>query len=681
MFIAVLVVTLSAATPGPLPGEALFLQGDAALHAGKPAAALTAFQSCMDTDPALAAWARVRIAGIRAQKGGTTAAEAAYREVISGGDGPWVRPAKCRLAAMLAGMNRRAEARALYEGVLSVQPLPWFMEDAAWDAADNLAASPDTQNDATPFYRNMVETTIYFDKRTRAAKALLAQPDTAQRALGVWGLLRSGAMDDARKVLLAEPVMFNESGGQVSMQVMDALVSTFPAPPPEAVGRLHAMAKSNADNPWMRVWLIQAMRSAAGRKRWDTARVFCDILVERYDDTRDGGDALWWLAEYMKSHDERVGVDTLYRKLAEKFPGHARAADAWFALGDMAHDEHRWADALAAFTEMGKRHGDSRRAAEAHYVCAGISRQIGDKKSERMYLERAAKAGPGNYYAHRALARLHEKDTNGKETVRLLPVAGDRPFLGLFPKPAGSQHPVHPAPDSEPAAARIRFFGANGLEEGEWEALEYLLKSRDDAQRAACCQLLAESGFMHTASQFARAAQIGKTADPAPPVSVWLEYPNAYSTLLKPVADAAGVDPSLVLAVARQESTFRSGIVSKSGAVGVMQLMPGTAKWLSKKNPLVQPDDADHLKTPASSLRLGAAYLHQMLDRSDGNLVFALASYNAGPGNCDKWRKGFSSDDMDAFIEAIPFAETKDYAKRVLGNYAAYHTLYPFPTR
>ena len=110
-----------------------------------------------------------------------------------------------------------------------------------------------------------------------------------------------------------------------------------------------------------------------------------------------------------------------------------------------------------------------------------------------------------------------------------------------------------------------------------------------------------------------------------------------------------------------------------------MQLMPSTAKGLSKKNPLVQPDDAEHLKVPGSSLRLGAAYLRQMLARSNGNLVFALASYNAGPGNCEKWRKNFSGDDMDAFIEAIPFAETKDYVKRVLGNYAAYHTLYPVP--
>jgi tetratricopeptide (TPR) repeat protein len=676
MFLVALAITLCA-TPAPLPGEALFLKGDAALRAGKSADALAAFQSCADADPALSPWARLRVAGIRAKSGDKAAAETAFKEVLSDADGPWIRLAKCRLAAMLADMNRRAEARTLYDSALDVLPLPWFMEDDAWDAADNLASTPEFLNAAVPFYRNMVETTIYIDKRKRAAKALLAMPDTAQRALGVWGLMRSGVMDEARKMLLAEPVMFDESGGQVSLQVIDALVSTFPTSPPEAVARLHTMAKLNAVNPWMRVWLIHAMRSAGARKAWDTARVFCDILVERYGETRDGGDALWWLADAMKDAGDKTAAATRYHQLAEKFPAHPRAADAWFALGDTARGDHRWADALAAYTELGKRHGDSRRAAEAYCACADISRQIGDVDSEHMYLERATRNGTGNYYAHRALARLREKGTGGKEKIRTLAVAGGTPFLGLFPAQAAPKIPDTPGPGTETAVARLRFFGINGLEEGEWEALGCILQAREDSQRAACFHLLAEAGFMHTALQFAREDRTGKPAAAFSPPSIWLEYPVAYSAVLAPTADAAGVGPWLVLAVSRQESTFRSGIVSKSGATGVMQLMPSTAKWLAKKNSLVQPDDADNLRSPISSLRLGAAYLHQMLERSDGNMVFALASYNAGPGNCDKWRKNFSGDDMDAFIDAIPFAETRDYVKRVLGNYAAYHTLYP----
>jgi soluble lytic murein transglycosylase len=105
--------------------------------------------------------------------------------------------------------------------------------------------------------------------------------------------------------------------------------------------------------------------------------------------------------------------------------------------------------------------------------------------------------------------------------------------------------------------------------------------------------------------------------------------------------------------------------------------MPGTAELLAKGDPEIPRDAADGLEYPLNSLRLGAHYLHHMLDGSQGNIAYALASYNAGPGNCAKWRKQFAKMDLESFIESIPFLETREYVKIVLGNYAAYHSLYP----
>jgi soluble lytic murein transglycosylase len=65
-----------------------------------------------------------------------------------------------------------------------------------------------------------------------------------------------------------------------------------------------------------------------------------------------------------------------------------------------------------------------------------------------------------------------------------------------------------------------------------------------------------------------------------------------------------------------------------------------------------------------------------MVERSGGNLVFATASYNAGPGNVDKWRRANPTRDMQDFIDAIPFTETRGFVKKVLGNYAAYRSIY-----
>jgi soluble lytic murein transglycosylase len=66
-----------------------------------------------------------------------------------------------------------------------------------------------------------------------------------------------------------------------------------------------------------------------------------------------------------------------------------------------------------------------------------------------------------------------------------------------------------------------------------------------------------------------------------------------------------------------------------------------------------------------------------MVERSDGNLALALAAYNAGPGNASAWKRRFGTDDLDAFIERIPFGETRHYVARVLGNYGAYHSYWP----
>ena len=90
-------------------------------------------------------------------------------------------------------------------------------------------------------------------------------------------------------------------------------------------------------------------------------------------------------------------------------------------------------------------------------------------------------------------------------------------------------------------------------------------------------------------------------------------------------------------------------------------------------------DHVENLKSPFNSIRLGAVYLERMLKRSANNMVYALASYNAGPGNCDKWRASFPNYTLEKFADAIPFSETRGYVKKVLANYAAYHSLYPAP--
>ena len=137
-------------------------------------------------------------------------------------------------------------------------------------------------------------------------------------------------------------------------------------------------------------------------------------------------------------------------------------------------------------------------------------------------------------------------------------------------------------------------------------------------------------------------------------------------------------DPSILHAVVRQESAFDSEAVSNAGARGLMQLMPQTALRVAQR--LNMPYSKNRLtRDPTYNLRLGQAYLADMLGEYDGSLILALAAYNAGPVRVERWLQqngdpGPSIYDAIDWTESIPFTETRNYVQRVLENLAVYRS-------
>ena len=153
-----------------------------------------------------------------------------------------------------------------------------------------------------------------------------------------------------------------------------------------------------------------------------------------------------------------------------------------------------------------------------------------------------------------------------------------------------------------------------------------------------------------------------------------------------PYAPPAGVEPAIVLALMRQESSFDEQIVSPAGARGLMQLMPATATAVARKLG-EQPDLAALTAEPGTNMRLGTAYLRSLMDQF-GAWPLALAAYNAGPRRVQDWitangdpRPGSGdSIDMIDWIELIPFNETRNYVQRVMENVAVYRARLPAQT-
>jgi len=150
-----------------------------------------------------------------------------------------------------------------------------------------------------------------------------------------------------------------------------------------------------------------------------------------------------------------------------------------------------------------------------------------------------------------------------------------------------------------------------------------------------------------------------------------LRFPLAYRDRVLRHARARAIDPAWMYAILRQESAFIPDARSPAGALGLMQIMPGTGKRIARRL-RVSLEGRHQLLEEDTSLRFGSSYLRTLLDRLDEHPILATAAYNAGPHRVERWRPDEGALPADVWIESIPFSETREYLRRVL----AYTTIY-----
>ena len=159
-----------------------------------------------------------------------------------------------------------------------------------------------------------------------------------------------------------------------------------------------------------------------------------------------------------------------------------------------------------------------------------------------------------------------------------------------------------------------------------------------------------------------------------------LRFPLAYKDTILANSKRYQVAVPLIYAIIRQESAFFENISSSAGAAGLMQVMPQTAKQVAKKSQIPYKGQTE-LFTAPKNINIGVAYLKQLSDKFDDNMIFMIAAYNAGPHQVNHWLQQNSHKEMDIWIETIPWAETRNYVKNVIAFYAIYqYRLYNKPS-
>jgi len=154
-------------------------------------------------------------------------------------------------------------------------------------------------------------------------------------------------------------------------------------------------------------------------------------------------------------------------------------------------------------------------------------------------------------------------------------------------------------------------------------------------------------------------------------------YPTRYKEEVERAAENYSVDPYLIYSVIKQESKFKADASSAKGASGLMQLLPTTAQEVAVSINSIDETNFD-IYDAETNIYIGVKYLSELIERYDGNIYIAIAAYNAGMGNADKWyAKPYKQyDTVEKVLNKVEYKETKKYVLNIATDYTMYRKLY-----
>ncbi len=220
-------------------------------------------------------------------------------------------------------------------------------------------------------------------------------------------------------------------------------------------------------------------------------------------------------------------------------------------------------------------------------------------------------------------------------------------------------------------AKALEFYaiGMNTIGRKEWQ---YAVNQMGPRQQEIAAVLASRKGWHDRA--IITAATAGSYDD------LTVRFPLPYRPQLMTGAETQDLDLAWVYGIVRQESAFMADIKSHAGALGLMQLMPSTGRYVAKEIGISVNNNQDILEID-TNIALGTAYLRQVLDKFDGNYMLATAAYNAGPGRAKRWSEIYRCLPADIWVELIPFDETRNYVQKVLFYTSVFEARLGQPTR
>jgi soluble lytic murein transglycosylase len=401
---------------------------------------------------------------------------------------------------------------------------------------------------------------------------------------------------------------------------------------------------------------ISALRGVGDREEYEReARIFAD----RRRESPFAEEALNNLASHFIIADDDASAEDVFRLMVERYPAGRFAERAYWRTGWWAYRDRRFQEAATLFDRGAAQFPRSDYRPSWLYWSGRAWAEAGQRALGEERLVLTATDYFNTYYGR--LARRH------------LSAGRAAAITASF-----SRSP-ETAAGSFPTVARVADLIAVGLNREALNELQYAQRMWGDSPQLTATIALVQSRLGNlrlgiNAMKRAYPQWMAAGGESLPVEVQQVIFPLDYWPLLQKHAKAHGLDPFLLAALVAQESTFDPVIRSSANAVGLMQVLPSTGRQYARRLKL-QRYSASRLTDPETNVRLGTAIFAASLKKF-GGVHFALAAYNAGEHRVVAWQRERPGLPEDVFIDDIPFPETQNYVKRILGTAEDYRRLY-----
>jgi soluble lytic murein transglycosylase len=705
------------ATPTPSPADLTLASGFTQL--GKFDAAVGAYSAVIERgSPGERLTARISLAELLLDDGQDSAAvqqlEAYLIEAPLSAD---VRAAQLLLAEALKGEGHYADAVSLYDAYLQqngpaaayaqmgrAEALAWLGDASASSAGESVLESALPKSTRLGFITTMaraLESALPQDALAWYERLGSESSDPADDATALWqsAVIQRDLGDNGPWFAVWPRIIKQYPDTPAAVQAVDD------APPYKIIGEIidpyytGVVYYDAGDSKVARADFLASLSlnrsgdpTLAGRASFylavlDERSSNFGSAIARYGDVLDfdskvdlADDALWWQGRLYERQRQPEQARAAYQRILSDYSRSSFAKDARFRIALLQYDAEKWDEAAAAFAAIAQ----SSRGSEKQRALLWQGKALaaaGDKKGANTLWQSLATSAPDDYYGLRAAVLLGKGQGKLRDATIGSTEAPDWEAIEAWLLDSGG---------GDPAAAQ-QTFAANE----HWAAGQSLLALGMEHRAGAEFDALLQSSLgdpnmlyllskeFYSIGQFglsARAAarlltHVPKQALATAPEDLWtLAYPAPYAEAVRDAAKESKVPNVLLLALVRQESFFDPLAGSSAGAIGLTQVVGPTGEEIA--NELGVSDfETDDLFRPDVSLQFGAHYLRTQLDTFDGNFYEALAAYNAGPGNVQRWAKT-ADGDVDRFTAEVEFSQTQSYVQLVSENVARYRQLY-----